>query len=63
MDLDDEYTSNFQIESEFTINNLLASFRQLVRNRHAFLRSFLISIKIILRFSDKVKIKEKKFKF
>ena len=57
MDLDNnEAANNFQINSDFTINNLLVSFKQLVLNRHEFLRGLLIALRIIIRFSDKVSL-------
>jgi hypothetical protein len=56
MDLDTEDNSNNSINSEFTINCLLASYRQLIRNRHEFLRSFLIALKILIQFSDRFQV-------
>jgi hypothetical protein len=56
MDLDNhDESNNYQINSEFTINILLASFKQLILNRFELIRSLLVALKIIIRFSDKVR--------
>lgn len=44
------------INSEFTLDSVIANFRDLVLNRYEFFRNLCIFINIIFRFNDKVQI-------
>lgn len=55
--LDNQNDYNYMINSDYTINCLLSSFKFFICKRYNFLRNLLISLNIIQQFRDKVTLK------
>ena len=54
MEFDDGHGTSNVVNSEFTINSFLASFKHLVVKRHEFLRSVCILLSVLRQHSDRV---------